>query len=87
MSWKDIIRKVSSSEEEAEKLIKDCLKHQREDKKKMMTEEEIQAEKLKTKERNLKKKDKQKEWKIENKEKVKEYQKVYNKMYYEKSKG
>jgi len=87
MNWKDVIRKTSSTEEEAEKLIKECLKIQREEKKKMMTEEEIQAGKLKTKERNLKKKDKQKEWKLKNKEKVKEYQKVYNKMYYEKSKG
>lgn len=88
-TWQDVI-KVSCEKkgvpEKAEDLINKILEVQREEKKKerklkksMMTEEEIQAEKLKTKERNLKKKDKRLEWRKNNKDKIKEYNATYYK--------
>ena len=91
--WYDILRQVmregGSSLEEQEKLIQNCIRIHREEKRekrkleeKFMNEYEIREKKEKTRELNALKKEKQQEWIESHKNEVKKY----NKIYYEQNK-
>ena len=91
--WYDILRQVmregGSSLEEQEKLIQNCIRIHREEKRekrkleeKFMNEYEKKEKKEKTRELNELKKEKQQEWKESHKNEVK----TYNKIYYEQNK-